>query len=349
MTATAPIRSPVRSIDSSAEQLDALLTAPPSAPLDRHRLDPRHRLRPRPLAQRHGHQLHPGARPRRRQLQLPPQRPGPHPGRPHRLRCSTTPSCSKPAATQIAALIALLDRFIIMDDVELADISDSAHGLLIAGPDAPRTARKSVGTPCSHDSRAAPSTAEPRADWNRGAPVDLIHAYSPLVPRFELWADAETIAHISPKLSARRRSSSRAEALEALRILEGTPRYGTDIRDTTTSRRRPTRPAPSTSPKAATSARRSSSASAPAARSTAPSPASSSTGDAARRPGAHRRAPPKASPSANSPASPPIPLPAGPIQLALGYIRREALDRNAAPRPTPAAPPPQSALPFRHR
>src|ERR1700730_372186 len=40
------------------------------------------------------------------------------------------------AASQVPALMNLLDRFIIMDDVELANATGSQSGLLIAGPKA---------------------------------------------------------------------------------------------------------------------------------------------------------------------------------------------------------------------
>jgi folate-binding protein YgfZ len=40
------------------------------------------------------------------------------------------------AASQVPNLLTLLDRFIIMDDVELADITGSRSGLLVAGPTA---------------------------------------------------------------------------------------------------------------------------------------------------------------------------------------------------------------------
>src|SRR3978361_196265 len=43
------------------------------------------------------------------------------------------------AAAQVEPLMTLLDRFIIMDDVELADLTSEAHGLLVAGPNAGET------------------------------------------------------------------------------------------------------------------------------------------------------------------------------------------------------------------
>jgi folate-binding protein YgfZ len=66
--------------------------------------------------------------------------------------------------------------------------------------------------------------------WNT-AQVSVLHVDSPLIPRFELWADAD----ITPKLFEALQNAgavlSAAQSLEWLRILEGTPLYGTDIRD----------------------------------------------------------------------------------------------------------------------
>ena len=136
---------------------------------------------------------------------------------------------------QIPALLAHLDHFIIMDDVELADITAQRAGLLIAGPDALRTVSELGGTPCS---APAPVTQPPtgidlKQTAYRGAPVDLIRAHSPLVPRFEIWSDPATMAQISDELASVPTVSP--EALEHLRLLEGTPRYGTDIRNTATA------------------------------------------------------------------------------------------------------------------
>jgi aminomethyltransferase len=65
----------------------------------------------------------------------------------------------------------------------------------------------------------------------RAAAVDLIHAHSPLVPRFELWADSATIAALAADLFAAGAIAVSPVALDHLRILEGTPRFGTDITD----------------------------------------------------------------------------------------------------------------------
>ncbi len=135
-------------------------------------------------------------------------------------------------ASQVNAIQEHLDRFIIMDDVELAKVNDRQAGILIAGPQALRTVQQLGGTPCSTPAPVPPlpSVINLKQTAYGRSPVTLIRVYSPLVPQFEIWADAETIAAISAELSATPRVG--AAALEALRILSGTPRYGVDIRNT---------------------------------------------------------------------------------------------------------------------
>ena len=126
---------------------------------------------------------------------------------------------------RLPGLITLLDHFIIMDDVELATISQGRAGLLVAGPHAASLLTK-MGL------SVAPSQAPflERHVW-KSAQIDLIHAYSPLVPRFELWAETDVIAQISDALLDAGAIKASTEILETLRVLEGTPLYGTDIRE----------------------------------------------------------------------------------------------------------------------
>ena len=130
------------------------------------------------------------------------------------------------APTQVAPMLALLDRFIIMDDVELADISATTHGLLIAGP-AAADKLVSLGMPA----RASRLIRRQNIAW-QGKPVGLVTAYSPLVPRFEVWCtSAEDLASIADAMLSAGATSCDDAGLELLRIAEGTPRFGTDIRD----------------------------------------------------------------------------------------------------------------------
>ena len=142
------------------------------------------------------------------------------------------------ASTQIPTLLPLLDRFIIMDDVELADISATRSGLSITGPRAAALLQKIGLTPNDlgeHHTQTSNWDSTPNA-----VPVTVIHAHSPLVPSFELWTDdAATTAALSEALLAAGATPSDTQSLDWLRILEGTPLYGTDIRNSEKARELP--------------------------------------------------------------------------------------------------------------
>ncbi len=132
------------------------------------------------------------------------------------------------ARQQVAALIPYLDHFIIMDDVELADINVN---LVTESPSsAPPQPHCSTNSACRSKTSA---TSKPAA--SRGTPLDVtvIHTHSPLVPRFELWVNTPQARRTAPRVPCKPpvRFYAMPTALESLRILEGTPLYGTDIRD----------------------------------------------------------------------------------------------------------------------
>jgi folate-binding protein YgfZ len=129
------------------------------------------------------------------------------------------------ASNQLSTLMPLLDRFIIMDDVELTDISAVQSGLLISGPHAASLLQQ-IGLPVSSLEELNRQTVF----WNTSE-VTAVHAYSPLVPHFELWADAATAASLSKALLEAGATPCEQESRDWLRMLEGTPLYGTDIRD----------------------------------------------------------------------------------------------------------------------
>jgi len=129
------------------------------------------------------------------------------------------------AASQVPGLMILLDRFIIMDDVELADATGSQSGLLIAGPKA-----ASFLTQIGLNVEDLGVLEKQTMSWN-AAQISVLHTESPLIPRFELWADANTTQKLFEALQSAGAVFCDAQSLEWLRILEGTPLYGTDIRD----------------------------------------------------------------------------------------------------------------------
>lgn len=128
---------------------------------------------------------------------------------------------------QVATLLALLDRFIIMDDVELADVTTQVHGLLVAGPLAAQTLA-AAGLAQARPSKLLRRMA---TQW-RGHNVTLVHAYSPLVSRFEVWSDDEdVVAELREELLRADAAGCSLADVELLRIAEGLPRFGKDIRD----------------------------------------------------------------------------------------------------------------------
>lgn len=129
------------------------------------------------------------------------------------------------AAALVPDVMKLLDRYIIMDDVELANISAERSGLLVAGPEA-ASLLETLHLPVAELEPLAMKTVT----WN-SAEVMVLHAYSPLVPRFELWAEPSTTAALKDAISAAGAVVCGPQSREWLRLLEGTPRYGTDIRD----------------------------------------------------------------------------------------------------------------------
>jgi folate-binding protein YgfZ len=129
------------------------------------------------------------------------------------------------AASQVPGLVILLDRFIIMDDVELADATGSQSGILIAGPKAASLLAR-IGL----DVQDLGILQKRTVPWN-DAQISVLHLDSPLIPRFELWADANSASKLLEALQEAGAVFCETQSLEWLRVLEGTPRFGTDIRD----------------------------------------------------------------------------------------------------------------------
>jgi aminomethyltransferase len=128
-------------------------------------------------------------------------------------------------ASQIATLIPYLDHYIIMDDVELKDITGTWSGLTVIGPQSAELLSQ-LGL----DIAELKPLELRETSWS-GSKISTIHTYSPLVPRYEIWADEATIDKLFQTLQTAGATLATAESLDSLRVLEGTPRYGADIRD----------------------------------------------------------------------------------------------------------------------
>lgn len=138
---------------------------------------------------------------------------------------------------QIAAMVSSLDRYIIMDDVELKEVSAEWTGLSIAGPGAAEALRRLSVDPlpeCEPRGNArlrkmrlqiSAESASSCAD----ADAILIAIPSPLLPRYELWLPPSGILACWDALVGAGARPAGTDAMEALRVLEGVPRYGLDF------------------------------------------------------------------------------------------------------------------------
>jgi folate-binding protein YgfZ len=133
--------------------------------------------------------------------------------------------------SQIPALMAHFDHFIIMDDVALEDVSATRTALGLAGPLAPQLlAALGVSVP----EAAALPAATPGALWLLqtrlcGVPVQLTGGFPAASSRFELWCANESVRTLWDVLLAAGALPCGIHSTEALRVLEGTPRYGVDL------------------------------------------------------------------------------------------------------------------------
>jgi folate-binding protein YgfZ len=125
------------------------------------------------------------------------------------------------AANQYEKLMAHLERFIIMDDVELIPLSgETAIGL--TGSTADEVLER----------LSMPTLAEPltgtRVEWN-GLDLRILRGYGVLAKHYEVWVPLAGLAKLWLGLRTAAATPVGTAAVEAFRIAEGIPEYGVDI------------------------------------------------------------------------------------------------------------------------
>lgn len=124
---------------------------------------------------------------------------------------------------QAEPLLKVLNHFIIMDDVEVTDISERLTSIGVQGPDSESILRK-VGI--------TPECAEPLVvcdlEWN-GQPVAITRMANPDHLTYEIWLAPESAAALWDALVAAGALPTGTAALEKFRVMAGVPRYGVDI------------------------------------------------------------------------------------------------------------------------
>jgi folate-binding protein YgfZ len=125
------------------------------------------------------------------------------------------------AADQQEKLLAHLNRFIIMDDVELATLEEMA-AVGLTGPLANDVLVR-AGLPALEQ-----LLTQARAEWN-GLEVRLRRSFGVLAPHYELWVPALGLNPLWQALCQAGATPAGVAALDAFRVAEGIPAYGIDI------------------------------------------------------------------------------------------------------------------------
>jgi folate-binding protein YgfZ len=127
--------------------------------------------------------------------------------------------------SQLESLLKLFEHYIIMDDVEVSDQTDSLTAVGIQGPKATEVLQRAgIDDPGLDPMQVADLT------WN-GIGLSLARMASPEFPMYEVWASPANIAQVWNSLVQAGATPVGTEALEKFRIMIGFPKYGTDIRD----------------------------------------------------------------------------------------------------------------------
>jgi folate-binding protein YgfZ len=128
-------------------------------------------------------------------------------------------------ASQLEKILATFDHYIIMDDVDVTNITDQIASVGVAGPNC-----QAVLKVAGFD----PPTLQPfeiaEISW-QGSPLSLIRGERDKYTSFELWIAPDRVPALLSALQASGAVPVGADALELYRIALGVPHYGQDIRE----------------------------------------------------------------------------------------------------------------------
>jgi len=126
---------------------------------------------------------------------------------------------------QLEKVLGIFRRYIIMDDVKIADLNDRLTAIGLAGLGS-EDVLKNAGIEFS--SLQALQFAD--VIWQE-ITMTLVRGDNPLVESFELWVAPENVSAVWGALVAAGAGPVSSATLELLRIASGIPRYGQDIRE----------------------------------------------------------------------------------------------------------------------
>ena len=126
---------------------------------------------------------------------------------------------------QLAKMLATFDHYIIMDDVEVKDLSGEITALGVGGPKAHEILAVAGFTV------PGMSTLQIESISRNGLDCALVRTDDPQHAAYEIWLAPAGVRHLWEALLAAGATPVGAEALELHRIVTGVPRYGVDVRE----------------------------------------------------------------------------------------------------------------------
>jgi folate-binding protein YgfZ len=126
---------------------------------------------------------------------------------------------------QAPAIAAIFDHYIIMDDVEVADISDKLATIGVAGPKA-----REVLTNAGIEVASLEPGQVVDAVW-RDIGISVARSAQPAMDGYEIWFAGDNADTVWEALQSAGATAAGSDALELYRIVRGVPRFGVDLRD----------------------------------------------------------------------------------------------------------------------
>jgi folate-binding protein YgfZ len=132
-------------------------------------------------------------------------------------------------SSQVEKILATFDHYIIMDDVEVQNLSEQVTALGIAGPKSRAVlAASGVEVPEAHPLQIFEAKCTCDCDCTR---CTAVRGEDPAHESYELWLAPDDARKTWDALVAHGATPVGSEAVELQRIVSGIPRYGVDIRE----------------------------------------------------------------------------------------------------------------------
>ncbi|MGB8768623.1 MAG: glycine cleavage T C-terminal barrel domain-containing protein [Candidatus Korobacteraceae bacterium] len=126
---------------------------------------------------------------------------------------------------QAPTIAEIFDRYIIMDDVEVADISDKLAAIGVVGP----KSREILAAAGVEVSQLEPGQVIDSVWHDVG--ISIARSAQPQMDGFEIWFASENVDTVWDALLSAGATPCGSNALEFYRIVRGVPRFGIDLRE----------------------------------------------------------------------------------------------------------------------